>query len=78
MATLGHQNYTKLSIKKYTKLNDEIFYTKFLIKKGYTIFRKNYTKIKCFTPSNKTFTPDLFFSANQKNFTRNIKIFTSN
>ena len=40
---LIYKNYSKWR-KKYTKLKHEIFYTKFLIKKSYTIFSKNYTQ----------------------------------
>ena len=65
-----HQTYN-LKNKPNTKFNHEILYTKFLIKKVTPYSERT-------THRTKNFTPNLFFSPNQKNFTRNTNIFTPN
>ena len=57
--------------KKYAKFNHEILYTKFLIKKV-TPYSERTTR------RTKNFTPNLFFSRNERYFTRNIKILIPN
>ena len=51
--------------KKVHQFNHEIFYAKFLIKKLHHI-QKESRRTKHFTPGNKTFTPNLVFSPNQR------------
>ena len=54
------------------------FTLNFCFKKATPFSVKITRKTKHFAPNNKTFTPNPFFSPNQKGFTRNIKIFTPN